>query len=114
MAGMLGHDELERRLGFHPGTPETAPLYEANRAAALELARLWDDTLPPSRELACAQTALQEALMWANAAVATNLAPLGPERGAGHPAAAPLCWSCDRTEARHGHALHTFSPRPTA
>lgn len=83
---MLGQDELHRRLGFHPGTAATAPLYEANRAAALELATLWDETLPPGRELACAQTALQEALMWANAAVATNLAPLGPERGAVHPA----------------------------
>jgi hypothetical protein len=89
VAGMLGHDELERRLGFHPGTPETAPLYEANRAAVLTVAKSWDDRLPPSRELALAHTALQEALMWANAAVACNLAPLGPERGASHPAARP-------------------------
>lgn len=88
MAGMLGHDELERRLGFHPGTPATAPLYELNRELVLSVADAWDQALPAGREAALAQTALQEALMWANAAVATNLAPLGPERGAQHPAAA--------------------------
>ena len=109
MAGMLGHDELERRLGFHPGTPQTAPLYEANRAAVLDVAKLWDDTLPPSRELACAHTALQEALMWANAAVATNLAPLGPERGAVHPAASAVrtCTVCGRREDAHS-VRHPF------
>lgn len=88
--GMLNRPELERRLGFHPGTPATAPLYEANRAGALELAQLWDDSLPPGREAALAQTALQEALMWANAAVATNLAPLGAERTDGAERAAAL------------------------
>jgi hypothetical protein len=76
---MLGRDEIVRRYGFHPGTPDTAPLYDANRARVIELALHFDDTLPPGREAACAQTALQEALMWANAAVACA-SPLGPER----------------------------------
>lgn len=77
---MLGVKEIERRLGFHPGTPETAPKYAANRAAAIGLALHFDANLPPGREAALAQTAVQEALMWANAAVACNLAPLGAER----------------------------------
>lgn len=77
---MVGADEIERRLGFHPGTPETYPLYEANRIKARELAEHFDNTCPPGRELSLALTAVQEALMWANAAVACNLAPLGPER----------------------------------
>lgn len=74
--GMIGDDEINRRLGFHPATAETIPLFEDNRARAVELARHWNETLPPGREAALAQTALQEAVMWANAAVACNLAPL--------------------------------------
>ena len=73
--GTLGRGELERRLGYHPAGPATGPIFDLNRAAALVLAELWDQVLPASREAACAQTALQEALMWANAAVACNLDP---------------------------------------
>lgn len=71
----FGVDELRRRLGYHPAGPATAPVFELNRAATLVLAGLWDQVLPPGREAACAQTALQEALMWANAAVACNADP---------------------------------------
>lgn len=69
---MLGIEEIGRRLGFHPATIETVPRFEANRNLAINLADYWDKTLPPGREAALAQTALQEALMWANAAVACN------------------------------------------
>jgi hypothetical protein len=75
MMSTLGRPELIRRLGYHPAGPATAPIFELNRAAALVLADLWDQVLPPGREAACALTALQEALMWANAAVACNLDP---------------------------------------
>lgn len=77
---MTGAVEIRRRFGFHPGTPDTAPLYSGNRERAIYLADFWDGTLPDSREKSLALTALQEALMWANAAIACNLAPLGPER----------------------------------
>lgn len=72
---MIGDQEIQRRLGFHPATAETIPPFEDNRARAVELARHWDKTLPAGREAALAQTALQEAVMWANAAVACS-APL--------------------------------------
>jgi len=75
-AGMVGDGELDRRLGYHPATAETIPLYEGNRAAAVAYARHLDRTCPPGRELALALTAVQESLMWANAAVACELAPL--------------------------------------
>jgi hypothetical protein len=78
--GMIGRDEINRRLGFHPATAETIPLFEDNRARAVELAAHWDETLPPGREAALAQTALQEAVMWANAAVACS-APLEDPAG---------------------------------
>lgn len=78
---MTGREELHRRLGYHPATEATIPLYEDSRARVLELACHWDETLPPGRELALALTALQEGLMWANAAVACNLAPLEDPAG---------------------------------
>lgn len=68
--GMLNRPEIERRMGFHPATDATRPVFEANRAAVIELAEQWDETLPAGRELAEALTCLQTALMWANAAVA--------------------------------------------
>lgn len=76
---MIGPVEIHRRLGFHPGTPATAPLFEENRSGAIDLALYWDQSIPDGREKALAITALQEALMWANAAVACA-SPLGPER----------------------------------
>lgn len=69
---MIGPVEITRRLGFHPATPKTVPAFEANRGHAILLANYWDDSLPDSREKSLALTSLQEALMWANAAVACN------------------------------------------
>jgi hypothetical protein len=80
-SGMVGNAEIDRRLGYHPATVETIPLYEANRAAAVAWACHIDSTCPPGRELALALTAVQESLMWANAAVACNLAPLEDPTG---------------------------------
>lgn len=80
-AGMLGERELEKRLGYHPATPDTIPLFEANRRAILAAAHVLDVTCPPGRELALAHTALQEALMWGNAAVACNLSPVEDPTG---------------------------------
>ena len=72
---MIGPDEINRRLGYHPATAVTIPRFDDNRARFVELATHLDETLPPGRETALALTALQEALMWANAAVACNLSP---------------------------------------
>lgn len=78
---MLGRDEIDRRLGFHPATAETIPMFEDTRARVIELANHWDETLPDGREKALALTALQEAAMYANAAVACNLSPLEDPTG---------------------------------
>lgn len=77
---MLGAEEINRRLGFHPATADTIPLFEENRARVIDLAGYWDQTLPPGREAALAQTALQEAAMWANASIACA-APLADPAG---------------------------------
>lgn len=71
----LGLLEIVRRLGYHPATPKTIPMFEENRHRAIELALFWDETLPESREASLAQTHLQEALMYANGAVALYLSP---------------------------------------
>jgi hypothetical protein len=68
--GMLDDGEVRQRLGYHPATEATTPAFEMNRSAAILLGEVWNRTLPPGREAALALTALQEALMWANAAVA--------------------------------------------
>lgn len=68
---MFPDEEIERRLGFKPMQPGQQAFYEANRAKFIELAK-HVNALGPSREVALALTAIQEALMWTNAAVATN------------------------------------------
>ena len=63
--------ELERRMGYHPvNSPEQAAQYEANRKKAIALGSHFTKSCPEGRELSLALTALQEALMWANAAIA--------------------------------------------
>lgn len=69
-------DEIENRFGFHPATDETREKHLEIREAFIELGKLLVELLPESREKSLAFTALQEASMWSNAAVACNLAPL--------------------------------------
>jgi hypothetical protein len=64
--------EIERRMGYHPAVAGQGNLYEANREKAMELAEHFARLGPATRELSLALTALQEALMWANAHIACN------------------------------------------
>ena len=63
-------------FGFHPANDVTRPKHEAIRDVFRKLAEFIIDTTPASREQSLALTALQEAAMWSNAAVAVNLAAL--------------------------------------
>jgi hypothetical protein len=63
---------IVNNLTYHPVTEVTKGEFEANRAAVIALATDWDERLPKGRHSSLAQTALQEALMWANAAVACD------------------------------------------
>jgi len=76
----IGFEEINRRMGYHPATADTIPQFERNRHEAISLADMWDQWLPDGREKSLALTALQEALMWANAAVAcqTQAEPFNP------------------------------------
>ena len=62
--------ELRHRFGYHAGTPETILQHRDLRLMLQVIARDLDDMLPPSREKSLAFTALQEAGLWAHAAIA--------------------------------------------
>jgi len=68
----------EKALNYHPLTAGRGEIHQFLRDAAKQLAAIYDTYCPPSREASLAFTAVQESLMWANAAVAIhdpNLAP---------------------------------------
>lgn len=70
------HNRIDNDFGYHKATEVTGPLHDATRVGFKELAHWILDNVPQSREQSLALTALQEAQMWTNAAIACNLAPL--------------------------------------
>lgn len=63
--------DLEHRFAFHPATTdEKRDLHTSMRQACLKAAQAIDEQAPAGREKALAITKLEEAMMWANAAVA--------------------------------------------
>lgn len=64
--------ELEHRFGFHPADERTGRLHEQVRDACLDAAVLVKTLTPECREQSLAVTKLEEAMMWANAAIARN------------------------------------------
>lgn len=62
--------ELEIRFTYHPPQGTQPERYIHIRNAAKALAKLIADSTPESREQSLAITALEEAVMWANAAIA--------------------------------------------
>lgn len=70
---MTTNAELTERFKHHPPkTDQRISTHEAVREAATELATKLNDILPESREKSLALTAVQEAAMWSNAAVAIH------------------------------------------
>jgi hypothetical protein len=67
---MLTPQDLEDRFTFHPATIKTGPVHDLVRSKHRDLAEWVYEMVPDSRERSLALTALQEAMMWANAAVA--------------------------------------------
>ena len=62
--------DLETRFTYHPPKPGQAEIYKRIRADAETLAHLMNYHCPHSREKSIAITKLEEAVMWANAAIA--------------------------------------------
>lgn len=68
----IDEGELANRFTYHPPQPDQLPRFVAIREQAHQLARLIVDTSPASREQSLAITHLEDAVMWANAAIARN------------------------------------------
>jgi hypothetical protein len=64
--------EVEKRFTYHPPKGGQPQRYERIRAQAREMAWLITCNCPESRETSLALTKLEEAVMWANAAIARN------------------------------------------
>jgi hypothetical protein len=63
---------LDHNFTYHAPTAGQPEKYIALRAKAKELAALYLDLVPASRERSVALTDLETSLMWANAGIARN------------------------------------------
>lgn len=69
---MTIEDMLHRFRNHPPKNDEVAQTFENITLAFTTIAGMLDDVLPPSREASLAITNLEQASMWAKAAVARN------------------------------------------
>ena len=65
-------EQVERAFTYHPPKGDQTERHQAIRAQAGSLAKGVVMLCPPSRERSLALTKLEEAVMWANAAIARN------------------------------------------
>jgi hypothetical protein len=78
--------DLVNRVSYHPANEVTIPMHEAVRAATLAYMTVLDQILPEGREKSLAFTQAEQAMFWANAAVArSGAAPQEPAKTPGRP-----------------------------
>jgi hypothetical protein len=65
-------EDLQNVFTYHAPFGNQAERYSRMRAAGLTLARTINTECPESREKSLAITAIQQAIQWANAAIAIN------------------------------------------
>jgi hypothetical protein len=65
-------EDINNRFTYHPPKNDQAERYEQIRSVAKELATLYYETVPHSRERSTALTWLEGSVMWANAGIARN------------------------------------------
>lgn len=64
-------DELNNRFQYHPPlTDDRKRAHERVRQYLLQMAQEFEESLPDGREKAVVMTKLEEAMFWANAAIA--------------------------------------------
>lgn len=63
---------IDRNFRYHPPKGNQATRYEELREKGKELAQKIADECPECRETSLALTKVEEAIMWANAAIARN------------------------------------------
>jgi hypothetical protein len=69
---MFNKETIENNFSYHAPKAGQPEKYEALRSKAKELAYLIAESCPNSREKSLAITNLEQAIMWANAAIARN------------------------------------------
>jgi hypothetical protein len=69
--------DINNTFKYHAPRGDQAQRYESIRTKAKDFAELIQAATPQSREQALALTNLQQAVMWANAAIAINEAANG-------------------------------------
>lgn len=69
---MITHEELESRFTYHAPKDGQPERYERIRYKAKMLAAYINEQCPESREKSIALTKIDEAVMWANAAIARH------------------------------------------
>ncbi len=70
--GQMGHADLDNTFTYHAPKADQPERYIRLREKAKELAALILEVTPQSREQSVALTNVQQASMWANAAIAIN------------------------------------------
>jgi len=65
-------DRNENNFTYHKPTEDMLPKFQKIRGDLKEVADYIADEVPPGREQSIAITKLEEAMMWANAAVARH------------------------------------------
>jgi len=68
----MSFEDMKNRFNYHPPTDHKVLGHEAVRADVFNVADSWDRNLPEGREKSLAITKLEEAMFWANAAIARN------------------------------------------
>lgn len=66
----LSYEDLEAIFTYHPPLTDQVPRYERIREAGKVFAQIIMDNSPASMEQTIAIARIQEAVMWANAAIA--------------------------------------------
>jgi hypothetical protein len=65
-------DDIDYRVDYREPTPEKKERHEMMRASVKRLMRYVSENTPPGREQSFAFTKLEEAMFWANAAIARD------------------------------------------
>lgn len=65
-------EQIDNNFKYHPPKEGQTERYELLRGVAKNLARAINSNCPDSREKSLALTNLEDAVMWANAAIARN------------------------------------------
>lgn len=83
----ISTNDIENRFAYHPPqTSDVAAKHQAIRDALRTTAHFVVGQIPPGREASLAITALEEAMMWANAAIARHgNTPAGPDQSEARP-----------------------------